>query len=103
MYWKGRLKQSVKPVGGSATEAVKQTLKRAKAPCIMERCSDSSVFRADTIQTSRYEKIPLTTKDDLRGPLAYGFLAVSRDKLIRMHSSSGTTGRRPSFFIPAIH
>ncbi|MEA2014005.1 MAG: phenylacetate--CoA ligase, partial [Thermodesulfobacteriota bacterium] len=39
------------------------------------------------------KKIPFTTKDDLREHWPYGFLAVSKDKLVRMHSSSGTTGR----------
>ena len=39
------------------------------------------------------QKLPMTTKDDLRDQWPYGFLAVSRDELVRMHSSSGTTGR----------
>jgi len=39
------------------------------------------------------EKLPLTTKDDLRKEWPYGFVAVSKDELVRMHSSSGTTGR----------
>ncbi len=43
-------------------------------------------------------KIPLTTKDDLREHWPYGFLAVSKDKLVRMHSSSGTTGRATVIF-----
>ena len=44
------------------------------------------------------EKLPLTTKDDLRENWPYGFLACSRDELIRMHSSSGTTGRATVIF-----
>ncbi|MBW2544351.1 MAG: phenylacetate--CoA ligase [Deltaproteobacteria bacterium] len=44
------------------------------------------------------KKIPLTTKDDLREHWPYGFLAVSRDELVRMHSSSGTTGRATVIF-----
>jgi phenylacetate-CoA ligase len=43
-------------------------------------------------------KLPLTTKDDLRDHWPYGFLAVSRDELVRMHSSSGTTGRATVVF-----
>ena len=43
-------------------------------------------------------KIPFTTKDDLREHWPYGFLAVSKDKLVRMHSSSGTTGRATVIF-----
>lgn len=44
------------------------------------------------------KKIPFTTKDDLREHWPYGFLAVSRDELVRMHSSSGTTGRATVIF-----
>jgi len=44
------------------------------------------------------EKLPFTTKDDLREHWPYGFLAVSRDELVRMHSSSGTTGRATVVF-----
>lgn len=44
------------------------------------------------------DKIPPTTKDDLREHWPYGFLATSRDELVRMHSSSGTTGRATVIF-----
>ncbi len=44
------------------------------------------------------EKLPLTTKEDLRENWPYGFLAVSKDELVRMHSSSGTTGRATVIF-----
>jgi len=42
--------------------------------------------------------LPLTTKDDLRENWPYGFLAVPREELVRMHSSSGTTGRATVIF-----
>ncbi len=38
------------------------------------------------------KKIPLTTKDNLRDHFPYGFLAVDKKEVIRLHSSSGTTG-----------
>jgi phenylacetate-CoA ligase len=37
-------------------------------------------------------KLPFTTKDDLRQGMPYGFLAVPKDDVVRMHYSSGTTG-----------
>jgi phenylacetate-CoA ligase len=36
---------------------------------------------------------PFTTKDDLRDAFPSGMMAVPRDEIIRLHSSSGTTGR----------
>ncbi len=44
------------------------------------------------------QDIPFTTKDDLRENWPYGFIAVSKDELVRMHSSSGTTGRATVIF-----
>ena len=40
--------------------------------------------------TSR--ELPFTTKADLRDAFPYGFLAVPLDEVVRLHSSSGTTG-----------
>ncbi len=38
------------------------------------------------------QKIPFTTKDDLRQNFPKGLLAVEPEQVVRMHSSSGTTG-----------
>ncbi len=38
------------------------------------------------------KNIPFTTKDDLRECYPHGLLAVSLDKVVRLHTSSGTTG-----------
>ena len=43
-------------------------------------------------------KFPFTTKDDLRENWPYGFIAVPKEELVRMHSSSGTTGRATVVF-----
>src|SRR5262249_16337495 len=38
-------------------------------------------------------RLPFTTKDDLRANYPFGMLAVSLNEVIRIHASSGTTGR----------
>jgi phenylacetate-CoA ligase len=38
-------------------------------------------------------RFPLTTKEDLRQNYPFGMLAVPRERLARIHASSGTTGR----------
>jgi phenylacetate-CoA ligase len=38
-------------------------------------------------------RFPFTTKADLREEYPFGFLAVPRAQLARVHASSGTTGR----------
>ena len=38
-------------------------------------------------------KLPFTTKDDFREQYPYGMFAVPKEKIIRFHASSGTTGK----------
>lgn len=38
------------------------------------------------------QKLPFTTKNDLRNNYPFGFAAVPLEKIVRLHSSSGTTG-----------
>jgi len=38
-------------------------------------------------------KFPFTVKDDLRRNYPFGMLAVAREDIIRIHASSGTTGK----------
>lgn len=38
-------------------------------------------------------KLPFTTKDDLRETYPFGMFAVSNDQIVRIHASSGTTGK----------
>jgi phenylacetate-CoA ligase len=43
-------------------------------------------------------KLPFTTKQDLRDHYPYGFLCVPKDRLVRLHVSSGTTGQATAIF-----
>ena len=38
-------------------------------------------------------KFPFTTKDDLRANYPFGMFAVPMDEIVRIHASSGTTGK----------
>ena len=47
----------------------------------------------DDIQTQEdFEKLPFTDKADLRAAYPMGLAAVPQEKIVRIHSSSGTTG-----------
>jgi phenylacetate-CoA ligase len=39
------------------------------------------------------EKLPFTTKDDLRDTYPFGLFAVPQSQIVRIHASSGTTGK----------
>ena len=38
------------------------------------------------------QKLPFTYKEDLRSAYPFGFLAVDKSEIVRLHASSGTTG-----------
>lgn len=40
------------------------------------------------------QKLPFTTKEQLRETYPFGFTAVPTDHIVRIHASTGTTGRR---------
>ena len=47
----------------------------------------------DDIKTeAEFRKLPFTDKDDLRDAYPMGLAAVSEERIVRIHSSSGTTG-----------
>ncbi len=70
---------------------LRATVERARnAPAYRDRLADIS---ADDIRSPEdVRRLPLTTKDDLRAGMPWGFLAVPRREVVRMHYSSGTTG-----------
>jgi len=64
-----------------------------RAPFYKERLSKIGIKSSDDIKClGCLKKIPFTTKDDLRDGFPYGFLSIHQDDVIRLHSSSGTTG-----------
>ena len=76
-----------------------ETLERAKKSVHYGKLFREIGLDTGLIRTlADVEKLPLTTKENLRENWPYGFLACSRDDLIRMHSSSGTTGRATVIF-----
>lgn len=55
---------------------------------------DSIKFDPDKIRTLKdIEYIPYTTKEDIRDNYPYGLFAVDKKKIVRIHASSGTTGK----------
>ncbi|TDD98161.1 phenylacetate--CoA ligase PaaK [Actinomadura rubrisoli] len=56
--------------------------------------SDKAGTHPDDIRAlSDLSRLPLTGKDDLRTNYPFGMFAVPRERIARIHASSGTTGR----------
>jgi phenylacetate-CoA ligase len=58
------------------------------------RAFDDAGLVPDDLRTLEdLARFPFTTKDDLRAGYPFGMFAVPRDKVSRVHASSGTTGK----------
>jgi phenylacetate-CoA ligase len=58
------------------------------------RAFDAAGVHPDDLKSlSDLKKFPFTVKADLRANYPFGMFAVPRDKVVRVHASSGTTGK----------
>jgi phenylacetate-CoA ligase len=64
-----------------------------RTPFYKERLTRAGIGSPDAIKSlDDLRRIPFTTKHELRQGFPYGFLSVPREKVVRLHASSGTTG-----------
>src|SRR5512137_235869 len=64
-----------------------------KTPFYRQRLTAAGIDSPDRIRSlDDLRRLPFTTKDDLRTAYPRGLLAVPGDEVIRLHTSSGTTG-----------
>ncbi|MGO9048223.1 MAG: phenylacetate--CoA ligase family protein [Xanthobacteraceae bacterium] len=77
------------------TTRLKQTLDNAYANvcCYRKKFDAAGVKPADFKSLADLARFPFTLKTDLRDNYPFGMFAVPRDKVIRVHASSGTTGK----------
>ncbi len=59
-----------------------------------ERMDDAGVHPDDIKELSDLSKLPFTTKQDLRDYYPFQLLAVRKRDIVRIHASSGTTGKQ---------
>src|SRR6195256_5595814 len=57
------------------------------------KCQTAGVHPDDLRHIDDLPRFPFTAKADLRDAYPYGMLAIPREKCVRLHASSGTTGR----------
>ena len=76
-------------------ERLRETLARAYAGVAhYRRAFDAAGVHPDGLRTvDDLARFPFTTKEDLRANYPFGMFAVPREQVVRIHASSGTTGR----------
>jgi phenylacetate-CoA ligase len=76
-------------------ERLQATLNRAykNVTCYRSKFNDQGIVPEDITSLCDLSKLPFTTKEDLRINYPYGMFAVPLREVVRIHSSSGTTGK----------
>jgi phenylacetate-CoA ligase len=74
------------------TRLKKSIAKAMHAPFYMAKYGSLGLNEHAVTSVRDIEKLPFTTKEDLRANFPDGFLAVPKKQVVRLHSSSGTTG-----------
>jgi phenylacetate-CoA ligase len=72
-------------------EAVHYSYKRV--PHYRQKFDAAGVHPSDLKDFSDLARFPFTSKDDLRQNYPFGMFAVPMDEVVRIHASSGTTGK----------
>ncbi|HAZ02582.1 MAG: phenylacetate--CoA ligase [Bacteroidetes bacterium GWF2_42_66] len=80
-------------------EKLNQTITIAQNSLYYDKLFKQKGIKPGTIKNiEEITKLPFTTKQDLRDHFPYGFLTVDRRDVVRLHSSSGTTGNPTVIF-----
>ncbi len=75
-------------------DRLRESLRRAQqVPHYRDAFAGAGVSADDLTQLSDLSRFPFTTKADLRDNYPFGMFAVPREEVVRVHASSGTTGR----------
>jgi phenylacetate-CoA ligase len=79
---------------------LKQTVRQAwtNVPFYRDYFSKLSIKPKDITSLKAMQKLPLTTREDLRLNYPFGMLAVTKEQVVRLHTSSGTTGKPKAIF-----
>jgi phenylacetate-CoA ligase len=77
-------------------ERLRQTARLAwdKVPLYRERFRAAGITPDDVRTPDDLARLPFITKEDLRDAYPFGLFAVPMSEVVRLHASSGTTGRQ---------
>ena len=86
---------SIDEIRALQLQRLKWSLKHAydNVPMYRQRFDEAGVHPDDLQTLSDLSKFPFTYKNDLRENYPFGLFAVPREQIVRVHASSGTTGK----------
>lgn len=76
-------------------ERLQTTLRRVyeSVPFYRHKLGEAGITPADIRSLRDLQRLPFTVKEDMRANYPYGLFATSMKEVVRIHSSSGTTGK----------
>lgn len=100
MYWeKERETMTASARDTLQLQRLQDTVQRAATSAYYQKFfREHNMSAEDLRHRDDIRKFPFTTKQDLRDGYPYGFLTVPREDIVRLHSSSGTTGQATVVF-----
>ena len=95
MIWSKEETLSRKEIEEIQLQRLKETVKRVyeKVSPYRKKMDDMKVKPEDINSLSDLQKLPFVTKQDLRDNYPFGLFAKEKKDLLRIHASSGTTGK----------
>ena len=96
-YWQPELETAPREVIAKLQlERLKETVKRVygRVPLFRQRMDAAGISPEDVRSLDDLAKLPFTTKQDLRDTYPYGMFACDMTDVVRLHASSGTTGKQ---------
>lgn len=97
IYWQKEIETAPPEVLESLqSERLAATVKRVydNVPIYRERMDAAGIKPGDIRGIDDITKLPFTQKQDLRDTYPYGMFAVPMEEVVRLHASSGTTGKQ---------
>ena len=95
MIWSKEETLSRQEIEKIQLDRLKETVKRVydKVEPYRKKMEDAGVKPEDIVTLKDLAKLPFVTKQDMRDTYPFGLFAVPKNELVRIHASSGTTGK----------
>jgi phenylacetate-CoA ligase len=104
MFWDERLETLARPaLEALQLKRLQTTVRRVarRVPFYRQTLAESRVKPSALAALADVRKLPFTTSADLRANYPHGMLAVDVEEVLRLHTSSGTTGKPKAIFFSA--
>jgi len=95
-YWNKPVETLSRPdLESMQLSRLQDTVRRVyqKVPVYRERMQEKGVVPEDIQTLDDIRRLPFTQKNDLRDNYPYGLFAAAQEDIVRIHASSGTTGK----------